>query len=131
MPAPSSHQYGKHLVMLHWVAWFNGGSAGSRFYHWVKNMAICQTPTGIVMLLVPRGSENEASWLFARIDISITSGGLRYLCSPVGTEKFTRSHVNSSEAQWSANMKACADVAEFQLHVAYHNLLPRLWNHTL
>ena len=76
----------------------------------------------------------EARQLFDGTGVSVTTDGLRYLGSPIGSDEYTGKYARSSEAQWSANVKACADVAESQPHAAYHvfvSALQRQWSYAL
>ena len=85
-------------------------------------------------LLVRRELVEEARQLFDGTGVSVTTDGLRYLGSPIGSDEYTGKYARSSEAQWSANVKACADVAESQPHAAYHvfvSALQRQWSYAL
>ena len=85
-------------------------------------------------LLVRRELVEEARQLFDGTGVSVTTDGLTYLGSPIGSDEYTGKYARSSEAQWSANVKACAGVAESQPHAAYHvfvGALQRQWSHAL
>ena len=85
-------------------------------------------------LLVRRELVEEARQLFDGTGVSVTTDGLRYLGSPIGSDEYTGKYARSSDAQWSANVKACADVAESQPHAAYHvfvSALQRQWSYAL
>ena len=85
-------------------------------------------------LLVRRELVEDARQLFDGTGVSVTTDGLKYLGSPIGSDEYIGKYARYSEAQWSANVKACADVAESQPHAAYYvfvSALQRQWSYAL